>query len=74
MDVLRRVALRSATRQRLFQEHRHALSKDCLLYTSYCQNGIYTGDSYGFDPLNRGEVQVSTFYSSSLYGLSLIHI
>ena len=35
---------------------------------NYCQNGIYTGDSYGFDPLNRGEVQVSTFYSSSLYG------
>ena len=29
----------------------------------------YTGDSkYGFDPLNRGDVQVSTFYSSSLYG------
>ena len=23
---------------------------------------------YGFDPLNRGDVQVSTFYSSSLYG------
>ena len=35
---------------------------------NYCANGIYTGDSYGFDPLNRGEVQVSTFYSSSLYG------
>ena len=34
----------------------------------YCQNGIFTGDSYGFDPLNRGDVQVSTFYSSSLYG------
>ena len=34
----------------------------------YCQNGVFTGDSYGFDPLNRGEVQVSTFYSSSLYG------
>ncbi|MBO2516093.1 MAG: hypothetical protein CW338_02280 [Clostridiales bacterium] len=34
----------------------------------YCAGGIFTGDSYGFDPLNRGEVQVSTFYSSSLYG------
>jgi len=35
---------------------------------AYCANGVYTGDSYGFDPLNRGDVQVSTFYSSSLYG------
>ena len=35
---------------------------------NYCANGFYTGDSYGFDPLNRGEVQVSTFYSSSLFG------
>ncbi|HIU19739.1 MAG TPA: extracellular solute-binding protein [Candidatus Limiplasma stercoravium] len=34
----------------------------------YCENGVYTGDSYGFDALNRGDVQVSTFYSSSLYG------
>ena len=34
----------------------------------YCANGYYTGDSYGFDALNRGDVQVSTFYSSSLYG------
>ena len=34
----------------------------------YCADGNFTGDSYGFDPLNRGEVQVSTFYSSSLYG------
>lgn len=34
----------------------------------YCENGMFTGDSYGFDPLNRGDVQVSTFYSSSLYG------
>ena len=34
----------------------------------YCANGNCTGDKYGFDPLNRGEVQVSTFYSSSLYG------
>ena len=35
---------------------------------NYCQNGVFTGDKYGFDPLNRGDVQVSTFYSSSLYG------
>ena len=35
---------------------------------NYCANGFYTGDKYGFDPLNRGDVQVSTFYSSSLYG------
>ena len=35
---------------------------------AYCANGFFTGDSYGFDPLNRGDVQVSTFYSSSLYG------
>ena len=34
----------------------------------YCANGNFTGDKYGFDPLNRGDVQVSTFYSSSLYG------
>ncbi len=34
----------------------------------YCQDGVFTGDSYGFDPLNKGQVQVSTFYSSSLYG------
>ena len=34
----------------------------------YCEGGVFTGDSYGFDPLNRGDVQVSTFYSSSLYG------
>ena len=35
---------------------------------AYCQGGVFTGDSSGFDPLNRGDVQVSTFYSSSLYG------
>ncbi len=35
---------------------------------NYCANGTFTGDSYGFDALNRGDVQVSTFYSSSLYG------
>lgn len=34
----------------------------------YCAGGLFTGDSYGFDALNRGDVQVSTFYSSSLYG------
>lgn len=34
----------------------------------YCANGNFTGDNYGFDPLNKGTVQVSTFYSSSLYG------
>lgn len=34
----------------------------------YCAEGKYTGDDYGFDPLNRGDVQISTFYSSSLYG------
>lgn len=34
----------------------------------YCADGNFTGDSYGFDPLNRGDVQVATFYSSSLYG------
>ena len=35
---------------------------------AYCAGGNYTGDSYGLDPLIRGDVQVSTFYSSSLYG------
>ena len=34
----------------------------------YCANGNFTGDSYGFDPLNKGDVQVSTFYSSAFYG------
>ena len=34
----------------------------------YCAEGNYTGDKYGLDPLIRGDVQVSTFYSSSLYG------
>lgn len=34
----------------------------------YCADGNFTGDKYGIDPLNRGEVQVATFYSSSLYG------
>jgi len=36
---------------------------------AYCAGGNYTGDKYGFDPLNRGDVQVSTFYSSSLFGM-----
>ena len=34
---------------------------------AYCANGNFTGDSYGIDPLIRGDVQVSTMYSSSLY-------
>ncbi|MBR0228731.1 MAG: ABC transporter substrate-binding protein [Clostridia bacterium] len=34
----------------------------------YCANGDCTGDKYGLDPLMRGDVQVSTYYSSSLYG------
>ena len=36
----------------------------------YCADGKFGGDDYkyGFDPLNKGDVQVSTFYSSSLYG------
>ena len=34
----------------------------------YCAKGNCTGDKYGLDPLIRGDVQVSTFYSSSLYG------
>ena len=35
---------------------------------AYCAGGNFTGDNYGLDPLIRGDVQVSTFYSSSLYG------
>ena len=37
----------------------------------YCANGVFSSDDsykYGFDPLNKGDVQISTFYSSSLYG------
>lgn len=36
----------------------------------YCADGKSGGDDYkyGFDPLNKGEVQVSSYYSSSLYG------
>jgi len=35
----------------------------------YCAEGYFNSNSYGFDALNKGEVQVSTFYSSSLYGM-----
>ena len=37
---------------------------------NYCANGKTGGDDYkyGFVPLNKGDVQVSSFYSSSLYG------
>ena len=37
----------------------------------YCAEGVYSSDDdykYGFQPLNKGDVQVSTFYASSLYG------
>ena len=36
----------------------------------YCAEGKFGGDDwkYGFDPLNKGDVAVSSFYSSSLYG------
>ena len=36
----------------------------------FCAEGVSGGDDfkYGFDPLNRGDVQIGTFYSSSLYG------
>ena len=37
----------------------------------YCADGKFSSDDtykYGFDPLNKGDVAVSTFYSSSLYG------
>lgn len=38
---------------------------------AYCNGGTFSSDDaykYGFDPLNKGDVAVSTFYSSSLYG------
>ena len=35
---------------------------------AYCAGGVFTNDNYGLDPLIRGDLQVSTFYSSSLYG------
>nr|WP_325181581.1 extracellular solute-binding protein [uncultured Oscillibacter sp.] len=36
----------------------------------YCAEGKSGGEDYkyGFDPLNKGDVQVSSYYSSSLYG------
>ncbi|MBQ3277439.1 MAG: ABC transporter substrate-binding protein [Oscillospiraceae bacterium] len=37
----------------------------------YCAEGKFSSDDsykYGFDPLNKGDVAVSSFYSSSLYG------
>ena len=37
----------------------------------YCADGKFSSDDtykYGFDPLNKGDVAVSTYYSSSLYG------
>lgn len=36
----------------------------------FCADGKFGGDDwkYGFDPLNRGDVAVSEYYSSSLYG------
>ena len=36
----------------------------------FCAEGKFGGDDwkYGFDPLNRGDVAVSEYYSSSLYG------
>ena len=34
---------------------------------NYCAQGRFTRDNYGFDPLNRGEVQVSTYFSGRLY-------
>lgn len=36
----------------------------------YCDGGWFSADdNLGFDPLNRGDVQVSTMYSSALYGM-----
>jgi iron(III) transport system substrate-binding protein len=36
----------------------------------YCAGGWFSADdNLGFDPLNRGDVQVSTMYSSALYGM-----
>ncbi len=38
---------------------------------AYCANGVYSSDDaykYGFEPLNLGDVAVSSYYSSSLYG------
>ena len=36
----------------------------------FCAEGVSGGDDYkyGFDPLNKGEVAITEFYSSALYG------
>ena len=37
----------------------------------YCADGKFSSDEsykYGLEPLNKGEVQIGSFYSSSLYG------
>ncbi len=36
----------------------------------FCAEGVSGGDDYkyGFDPLNKGDVAISEFYSSALYG------
>ncbi len=36
----------------------------------FCADGVFGGDDYkyGFDPLNKGDVAISAFYSSALYG------
>lgn len=37
----------------------------------YCADGITSADDsykYGFDPLNKGDVAISSYYTSSLYG------
>ena len=34
----------------------------------YCANGqLFTQDKYGFDPINRGEVAISSYYLSGFY-------
>ena len=38
---------------------------------AYCADGVYSSDDsykYGFEPLNQGDVAISSYYSSSLYG------
>ncbi len=37
----------------------------------FCADGVYSSEDtykYGFDPLNKGDVAVTEFYSSALYG------
>ncbi len=37
----------------------------------FCADGVFSSDDsykYGFDPLNKGDVAVTEFYSSALYG------